>query len=101
MFLYNITYKVDNNITSEWLQWQKEIHIPAMLNTVCFHKHCFYELLEQDDTDGKTFVIQFFSNTKEDHDNYILLHAKRLRDAAISKWGNQVIAFRTLLQEID
>jgi hypothetical protein len=100
MFLYNITYKVDNNIANEWIQWQKEIHIPAILQPGLFYKHRFYELLEQNDSEGRTFVIQFLSKAREDYDQYIIHHSKKFRDDAMNKWGNQFIAFRTLLQAV-
>jgi hypothetical protein len=100
MFIYNITIKIDNDIVDEWLRWQKEIHIPEILGTGLFYEHRFFELLEQDETDGRTFVIQYFANTRKDYDTYIQHHAPVLRDKAIKKWGNQFIAFRTFLQAV-
>lgn len=101
MFVYNITYKVDNDIAMQWMQWQKEIHIPALLNTHCFYKHLFFELIEPDDIDGRTFVIQFLAKDLKDYDQYIFHHATALRDEFINKWGNQIITFRTVLKAID
>lgn len=100
MFIYNITIKIDNNIVDEWLRWQKEIHIPEILGTGLFYEHRFFELLEQDETEGRTFVIQYFAYSRKDYDKYIQHHAPALRDKAIKKWGNQFIAFRTLLQAV-
>ena len=36
MFIYNITIKVDNRYADEWIQWQKEIHIPEIMGTGLF-----------------------------------------------------------------
>ena len=100
MFVYNITMKVDNSIVEEWMLWQKEIHIPEILSTGFFYDHRFYQLLEQDEEEGKTYVIQYFALEKNDYQEYIQYHAPVLREKAFLKWGNRVIAFRTLLKAV-
>jgi hypothetical protein len=100
MFIYNLTVKVDNSISDEWLKWQIEEHIPEIMNLQLFNKHKVFRLLEQDDSEGQTFVIQYFTEVKENYDKYINQHAKELRENAIKKWGNKFIAFRTLLQAV-
>lgn len=100
MFIYNITIKVDHVILDEWLQWQKEIHIPEIMATKLFYEHKFYQLLEHDDEHGKTFITQFLTNSKGDYDTYIQQFAPALRKKAIEKWGDKVTYFRTLLQNV-
>jgi hypothetical protein len=100
MLIYDITIKIDNNIADEWLQWQKDVHIPEVFGTGLFYEHRFFELPEQDETEGKTFIKQYFANNGKDYDKYIQHHAPGLRDKAIEKWGNKFIAFRTLLQTV-
>ena len=100
MFVYNITVKVENEILEGWVQWQKEIHIPEIIGTGCFYDHRFYELLEHDGADGKTFVIQFYANSKNDYDNYAENFAAQLRRKSTEKWNDHVISFRTLLQNV-
>jgi hypothetical protein len=100
MFIYNITVKVENEILNEWMQWQKEIHIPEMIATGCFYDHRFYKLLEHEEEDGKTFVIQFYANSKNEYDNYVENFAEQLRQKSIAKWKDHVISFNTLLQNV-
>ena len=100
MFVYNITMKVDNTIEEKWILWQKEIHIPEILSTGFFYDHRFYKLLEQDEDEGKTYIIQYFALEKKDYEEYISQHATVLRDKAFQKWGNQFISFRTLLTTV-
>jgi hypothetical protein len=101
MFIYNITIKVDNSIIDEWLQWQKEIHIPEILATGAFYDFRFFQLQDQDESDGKTFAMQYFAAVRKDYDQYIRLYAPILREKAIRKWGDKFIAFRTLLKSVD
>jgi hypothetical protein len=99
MFVYNITTKVDHSILNDWKQWQREIHIPEILATGCFLHHRFYELLDQDERD-RTFVIQLFANIRNDYEKYLAQFAGELRNKSHEKWGDSVISFRSLLQEL-
>ena len=90
--------KVDNAIEEEWILWQKETHIPEILATGFFYDHRFFKLLEQDESEGKTYVIQYFSLEKKHYEEYIHRHASLLREKAFLKWRNQFIEFGTLLK---
>jgi len=100
MIIYNITFKVDHESVNAWMEWQKQIHVPEMIATGCFYDHRFYELLEHEEEDGKTFVIQFFSNTRSDYEKYLAEFALELRKKSIDKWNGHAITFRTLLQNV-
>ena len=98
MLVYNITLKVDPSIVEEWLAWQKEAHIPEIMATGKFDSYKFFRLLEQDETDGPTYIIQYFTSTKERYQQYIDGHAPLLRQKANDKWGNRFVGFRTLME---
>jgi hypothetical protein len=100
MFIYNITTKVDHQIINDWMKWQREIHIPEIMATGCFYDHRFYELLEHEEEDGRTFVIQFLAKTKSDYEKYIEEYASELRQKSFEKWNYQTVSFRTLLQNV-
>lgn len=100
MFIYNISLKVDWEIQKEWLLWQKEVHIPAILKTGLFYDYRFFELLDQYESDGKTFVLQFFIRKRENYEKYIHQFSSGFQQEALKKWGNQFIGFRTLLKSL-
>ncbi len=100
MLIYNITTKVSDAISDEWIKWQREEHIPEIMRTQLFEEPKFFRLLEQDDSEGPTFVIQYFTPLKENYEKYIKEFAPELREKAFKKWGNQFIAFRSLLQAV-
>lgn len=100
MLIYNITTKVDRQIMEDWMKWEKEIHIPEIIATGCFYDHHFYELLEHEEEDGKTFVIQFLAKTKSDYENYIHEYANELRQKCFDKWNYQAVSFRTLFKNV-
>ncbi len=100
MIVYNITVKINAAIEADWLKWQKEEHIPEILATQQFSGHQLFKLLEIDDSDGITYIIQYFATDIEHYHNYINQHASLLQKKAFIKWGNQFIAFRTVMQVV-
>ncbi len=100
MFVYNITIKVDPEIEAEWFAWQKLEHIPDVMASGCFTNYNFYKLLEHDDDEGVTYIVQYFANTLDDYQRYIHDTAPQLRKKAFDKWDNRFIAFRTLMQSV-
>jgi len=101
MIVYNITMRVDPSIESEWLEWQKKEHIPEVMDTHLFTEHKLYKLLEQDEQEGKTYVVQYFCSTAAHLDEYLNKYATALREKAFSKWGNKFIAFRTTMELVN
>ena len=88
-------------MAQDWVQWQKQIHIPEVMATGLFYAHRFYELLEQDDPEGKTFVSQFLTDSKINYNQYLEQFAPQLQKKSLAKWGDHVIAFRSLLQNLE
>ena len=100
MLVYNVTTKVDHAILNEWIKWQQEIHIPAIIATGLFFEHKFFQLLEQDEEEGKTFVSQFFTESKENYEKYLQQYAPQLRKQSHERWAHRIFSFRSLLQEM-
>jgi hypothetical protein len=101
MLIYNVTSQVNHSISADWLNWMKTEHIPEVLSTGMFTHHRLVKLLETDETDGLTYAIQYFCNTKEQYEQYISHYAPMLRQKALERWGNQFIAFRSLMEVIN
>jgi hypothetical protein len=100
MIIYNVTVKLDNRIAENWLQWMKEEHIPDIINTGCFKKATILRLIEVDDSDGPTYAIQYQAESKVDYDRYIEKFADNMRKKVTGKWGNQFVAFRSVLEVV-
>lgn len=100
MIVYNITIKIAPGIEKEWVRWQKEEHIPDVMSSGQFTDHKFYRLLEQNDPDGITYIVQYFAATIENYKRYINETAPLLRQKFLDKWGDQFIAFRTIMEVV-
>jgi hypothetical protein len=98
MITYNITVKVSAAIASDWVFWQKETHMPEVLSTGCFTHAQMLELLEVDNEEGPTYVVQFFAESKAQYNLYHEKFAAELRQKSFDRWGNQFIAFRSVMK---
>jgi len=100
MIVYNVTSKVRWEIMEGWLSWQVNEQVPAILKTGLFDSHQLYRLLEQDEEEGPTFVVQFFTSSLERYEQFLIGFSAAFQQAGWDKWGNQFISFRTLLEQI-
>jgi hypothetical protein len=96
--IYNVTIKVAGAIADDWVKWMKEEHMPDLLATGLFIESRLCRLLEQDESDGITFTAQYMCDSMEDYQEYLRRHAGAMRDKGIKKFGDQFIAFRTVMR---
>lgn len=100
MIIYNVTIKADASIADKWLEWLLKEHVPDVMKTGCFSSYKVVQLLEVDDSEGPTYAIQYHAESKADYNRYIEKYAPALRQVSIDKWGNNFIAFRSLMKVI-
>ena len=101
MFIYNVTVMVNHQIHDPWKDWMLNTHIPEVMATECFEKNVFLRLLEVDESEGVTYAVQYYALSKALYNRYIDKYAPSLRQKTMDKWGNQLIAFRSLMQVVD
>jgi hypothetical protein len=101
MIVYNITIKIIHDIEEAWIQWQKEEHIPAIMATGLFSEYRFFRLLEHDDDEGRSFVLQLFAADIEQYQLYAKQYAPALQQQSLEKWGDRYIAFRTIMEVVN
>ncbi|HEY1870284.1 MAG TPA: DUF4286 family protein [Chitinophagaceae bacterium] len=101
MIVYNITIKIDPQIEKDWIEWQKNENIPEIMATGLFSEYKFYRLLEQDDTEGITYVMQYFTSSLENYKRYTEEYALKMQKKTFEKWKHQFIAFRTIMKIVN
>jgi len=99
-YIYNVTVNFEEEIHQEWLIWIKE-HIPQVLSTGKFEKATLTKVLVDDKIEGHTYSIQYTSYSREALDAYYKENAETLRQDALEKFADKMLAFRTELEIID
>lgn len=99
--IYNVTTKVDHSIADAWLRWLKDEHVPDLIATGCFTHATILRLLDTDETAGPTYAVQYHAESKALYNRYIEIFAEAMRKKAIAKWGDQFIAFRSVLEVVN
>lgn len=101
MIIYNVTCNIPEEIESEWVHWMKHVHIPEVIATEKFSGFKMLKLLTAvADNEGVNYAIQYFCNSMEDYNDYADNHAPALKAKTFERYGEQVLAFRTLLEEV-
>ena len=101
MIIYNVTIKVDKTIAEAWLNWLKDEHIADVTGTGCFTNAKIMKLLEVDESEGPTFAVQYFAESKAQYNRYIENFAGVMRQKSFKKWGDKFIAFRSVMQVVN
>jgi hypothetical protein len=101
MFIYNVTVHIAWASHDKWLAWMKETHINEVMETGCFAKYQFVKLLEADETDGATYAIQFYAESKALYNRYTTKYAPAIREKTLALWGADYHAFRSLMEVVN
>ncbi len=99
MILYNVTVSVDITVAEEWLTWMKQTHIDEVMATGLFESYEIYKVLLQKEEE-LTYSIQYFTTSMSKLQQYQAKYAQELQAKHKSKYGNKVIAFRTVLESV-
>ena len=100
MILYNVTVILEESAEREWLAWMKQEHIPEVMATNCFVSNRMLKVLDSPN-EGVTYCMQYIAETPEAYENYKNQFAADLQAAAMSRFENRFVAFRTLMQFVD
>ncbi|MHB0754860.1 DUF4286 family protein [Polaribacter sp. M15] len=97
MYIYNVTINIDDTVHNEWLTWM-ETHILEVLNTGKFTSAKLTQVLVEEEMGGKTYSVQYTTNSRKDLDAYYLEDAENLQIKSLQKFGDKMLAFRTELR---
>jgi len=100
MIVYNVTVKVDLSVHELWVRWMKEDHIPKVIGTGCFRGHKLYRIMEDNQSDGMTYAVQYFAEELSHYFDYIEKYAEGLQKEFKDTWPDKYSIFRTLLREV-
>ncbi|MEY4111054.1 MAG: hypothetical protein RLZZ46_1409 [Bacteroidota bacterium] len=99
MIVYNVTCTVEPDIAAEWINWMKECHIPEVMASGMFIS---WELMRvvSENVSEHTYAIQYRCSSFEKLADYRKTFAPQLMKKTLDKYGQKVLAFRTVLEKL-
>ena len=99
MIVYNVTCHISADMEAEWLAWMLNEHLPEVMATGCFLEVKMMRLLTQaDDDEGVNIAVQYTAQSMADYEHYRDTHAPALQAKTREKYGERVLAYRSLLE---
>jgi hypothetical protein len=100
MYIYNVTTNIEDSVHDKWLKWMQEKHIPEMLQLGKFSKALMSNVMVEEEMGGKTYSVQFFTDSKETLMSYYKEDAEKMRKEGPMLFKDKYIVFRTELDVI-
>jgi len=100
MIIYNVTTNIHESVHDQWLRWMQEKHIPEILATKKFSAARLVKVLIEEEMGGTTYSVQYTTDSKATLEKYYQEDAPKLREEALSLFGDKMLAFRTELELI-
>ncbi len=100
MIVYNSTIHINDAKAAAWLQWLTTTHAPEIMSTGLFTRFQVLRLLDVDESEGQTYAVQFFAETKAAYQQYTTKWADGFRQKAAAAWGDACVSFDTALEVV-
>lgn len=100
MLIYNTTYHVDNIAEEDFISFAKQIIIPRSTHTGALTHPRLSKILSQNDEPGHSFSLQFHVDSHKDLNQWLDDDGFNIHHLITKRFGNQVVGFVTLLEEI-
>jgi hypothetical protein len=92
---------MEQSMAPEWLQWMQHVHIPEVMATGCFLSYRILKVLTNaNDDEGVNYSIQYDAASMADYERYREQFAPAMQQQTKARYGERVLAFRTLLEVI-
>ena len=100
MIVYNETIIVEESVYPEWINWIKEVHIPAVMATGYFTSYKILNVIDSPN-EGVTNCIQYYTDTTDKFNSFYSGHLHVLHAAHHQLYENKYVLYNTLMEVID
>jgi len=100
-YIWNVTTKVATEVHSKWLNWIKDVYIPAFLATGCFYDAMILKLVGREDDGDPTYAVQFYAGSAADYELFVRQHHAALNTQMKTTWGTDCYSFESVLQVVN
>ncbi|BDD07973.1 hypothetical protein FUAX_04050 [Fulvitalea axinellae] len=99
MILYNITFNTEKSVEKVWTAWMNERYIPAVAQSEYIKEYKFLRMMHDSQSEGETYALQLFVDDLAELETCFEKNSSILAELT-TKFGNKVVSFATMLEEI-
>ncbi|MCM2301141.1 MAG: DUF4286 family protein [Flavobacteriaceae bacterium] len=99
MFIYNITFNIEETIQQEWLAWMNQF-FEENVSFGNFNSANIHQVMIQEEMGGVTFAVQFNMPTKEILEQFQLKELTLLQTQLQQKFNGKYVFFHTELKVV-
>jgi len=100
MLVYNETIIIEENSYTEWLEWMKNVHIPAIMATGYFESYKILNVVDSPN-EGITSCVQYYTATSENFNKFYNQHFNKFQSLHQQRYENRFVMYNTLMEVID
>jgi len=100
MIIYNTTFHVEDDILTESIEYLKSEYVPNAIRSGLLIQPVLQRVL-QDVEAGVSLCVQFRVKNEETLHEWIKKEGGELQHQLVKRFGNKMVGFSTLLDEID
>ena len=100
MYIIAYSFKVNNNIQTNWLSWIKEVFIKRHLETELFLDFKLTRVLSLDSDDGQTYSLQFSTQSLAHLQKFSAQHSSTILNEHHQQFAGQYVSFQTVMEVI-
>ena len=101
MIIFNTTYHVDDELEASFIAWLKENYIPMALRREELSEPQLCRVMTTGEEDGSSLSLQVHVQDTEALSLWYKEMGVELTEALVSRFGDRVVGFNTLLEVID
>ena len=98
--LYNVTVGINPTKIEEWKRFMREDHLPKIFASDCFESFRLCRIIDEQ-TDSTTLAVQYVAHSLEHLKKYNTIYAPQLQKEHLEKFGNDAVAYRSVLDILE
>lgn len=98
--IVNTTFCVEEPLISEFIEWGKKVYMGTACRDCAMRDALVTRILAPSEDNTVNFAIQFRCDGNEHLVEWIDTYQPVLLDSAAKKWGQRVLHFTTLMEEM-
>lgn len=99
MFIYNITFNIEETIQQEWLSWMNQF-FEENISFGNFTSATIHKVMIKEEMGGVTFAVQFNTPTKETLAQFQIKELALLQARLQQKFAGKYVFFHTELKVV-